>query len=204
MKARWSKAGRIFRLRVGEHLARRIHASSSYSLYTYPNRLIINQGTALIFRIDDADRERSFMHPEYQLHDRREAVRDDKMPKSNATRSISSSKKKFWPGPSGLKRICSRDIHAELEELIKASTEEDGDSEEPENTEDTEAKKYRRRQGQFSPLYEPEIRNENEGRRKCRTRRNRRVSKPEEEQRVYSRAAGHGLEKDTRKACKRP
>ncbi|KAJ5055864.1 hypothetical protein J3E72DRAFT_350927 [Bipolaris maydis] len=102
------------------------------------------------------------------------------MSKSDATRSFSSSKKKDWPGSSGSKRICSRDIHAELEELIKASTEEDDDSGESEHTEDTIAKKQRRRQGQFSLLCEPEIRNENEGRRKCRTRRNRRVFKPEE------------------------
>lgn len=120
--------------------------------------------------IDDADRERS--------PGRREVVCEEKMPKSDPARSI-SSKRTVLPGLGAWERFCPWDIHAELEELIKAST-EDSDSEESKNTRDTKAKKYKSRQGQFSPLYEPEIWNENEGRRKCRTRRNRRVPKPEE------------------------
>lgn len=80
--------------------------------------------------VDDAGREQFLERPRYQLHRRRQAVRGGRLAGPTLARSISAPMAKTWPRLNGrAKRVCSWDIHAELEALVKASTEEDSDEE---------------------------------------------------------------------------
>lgn len=84
----------------------------------------------MIVYVDEADREQFLERSTYQLHRRRQAVRGGKLARPTLARSISAPMAKTWPCPNGrAKRVCSWDIHAELEALVKASTEEDSDEE---------------------------------------------------------------------------
>ena len=60
---------------------------------------------------------------------RRAAGRGGKLIRPSLARSLSDPVLKTWPGANKSKRICSWDIHRELEELVIASTTNDSDDE---------------------------------------------------------------------------
>jgi hypothetical protein len=101
----------------------------------------------------DADIERSFRHLKYRLRGRQEAVRGEKLPKSNLARSVSPPMAKSEPRADASKHFYPRDIHSALEELVKGSTEEDSSGDESEKAEGNGTEKYRRRGRQFSSLH---------------------------------------------------
>jgi len=132
-------AGRIFRLRVGEHLPPSLLNIASPSTLA---RLIFSLDVILIFGADDTQRGRFLQRRKYQVHRRREAVRSGRLTRPTLSRSIAKSSPKTWPGPSKFrtsKRASRWDIHSELEQLVIASTHNDSDDDDAETAKDHES-----------------------------------------------------------------
>jgi len=142
-------AGRIFRLRVGEHLPPSLLNIPSSSILVH---LISSLDVILIVGADDSQRGRFLQRPKYQLHRRREAVRSGRLARPTLSRSISESAPKTWPGPSVFrrsKRASRWDIHSELEDLVIASTRADSDDDNDEHARDNEFDESRKDRVKF-------------------------------------------------------